>query len=289
MTEVAELVAVSLPPPSDDEELLCPFCKKEPVGHIKNDSKETDDTVESIPKNLGCENSDSWGGSGLPVRRKTGDLPYTIAKHHLISAMQCYAQIKRLVRMGNLAGYDINNENNGIGLPTTHWSLQYPDDNGDPQKYGDLAEPEGKKKVANALMKELGAQWHVGHHSFAIVVPKKDADSWKKDGSDEKSDEDFPHETGYDVQVVKRLLQLLKSFPESFCEEEDRNDQFKKSMDDISAEIKGKLEKFNEKSGAKPADSSPFFVSMRAYEFSGIADKLPNADKPVKNTTRGRE
>lgn len=288
MTEVAELISVSLPPADDDEELKCPFCKEKPIGHAKDDPEEADDTVESKPDALGCENSSSWGGSGLPVRRKTGDLPYTIAKHHLISAMQCYAPIKRLVRMGNLAGYDINNPNNGIGLPSTHWTLKYPDENGEPQKYGDLAEPEGKKKVAHALMKELGAQWHVGHHSFAIVVPKKDADSWEENGTDEKNDEDFPHETGYDVLIVSRLLQLLKSFPDSFCEQEDRNDAFKQDMDDISAEIKAKLEKFNGKSGAKPADSSPFFVSMRSYEFSGIADKLPNEDKPVANTSLGR-
>jgi len=280
MTEVAELVAVAIPSMDQDDELKCPFCRKKPIGHDEEKPKEVDDEVVSKPSQLACENSSSWGGSGLPVRRKTGDLPYTIALHHLISAMQCYAQVKPLVRMGKLTGYDINDPPNGIGLPTTHHTLKYPDKHGSPQKYGDLEEPAGKQEVAFALMKELGAQWHVGHHSFAIVVPRKDADTWQDRGADGQSQEDFPHETGYDVLIVSRLLQLLKSFPESFCEQENRDDTFKKDMDDISAEIKAKLEKFNGKSGAKPADSSPFFVSMMAYNFSNIAKQLPNADLP---------
>ena len=52
-------------------------------------------------------------------------------------------------------------------------------------------------------------------------------------------------------------------------------------MDELSKEIKGRLEKFK---GPNPAESSPFFVSMRAYEYSGIANNLPNIDLR-KNTT----
>lgn len=33
----------------------------------------------------------------------------------------------------------------------------------------------------------------------------------------------------------------------------------------------------------KAAHSSPFFVSLRAYEYSKIADHLPNRDLPVMN------
>ena len=52
-------------------------------------------------------------------------------------------------------------------------------------------------------------------------------------------------------------------------------------MDKVSDEIRAKLEKFGTD---KPEDSRPFFVSMRAYEYSGIADKvLPNLPPP--NTT----
>jgi hypothetical protein len=55
-------------------------------------------------------------------------------------------------------------------------------------------------------------------------------------------------------------------------------------MDKISDEIREKLDKFNGKAGAKPADSSPLFVSMRAYEYAGIAATL-EPDEPVIDTS----
>jgi hypothetical protein len=218
------------------------------------------------------------------AKRTNGDLPYTTAQHHLISAMQCYARIRRLVRMGNMVGYDINNPTNGIGLPTTHWTLKYPQ-NGKKVKYGDLDEPGGKREVAFALMKELGAQWHVGHHAFDIMVPKRDLESWKESGADEENTDDVPHETSYDVVIIGMLFNLLKSVPMGMCEDPEKNDKFKTDMDKISKEIREKLEKFNGKKGAKPAASSPFFVSMRAYEYSEIARTL-KPRKPVGSASR---
>lgn len=260
MTEVGELVA---PGNAADLENKCPFCTKEDVGH-KNaeDEKNNDTSVTSKPDGLKCK--------GDHPGRSDGDLPYTVAQHHLISAMQCYAHVKRLVRMGNMCGYDINAPKNGIGLPTTHWTLTYPE-GGTQKKYGKLEDPAGKRRVSHALMKELGAQWHVGHHSFAVTVPKKDADSFEKGGTDESGDEDYPHETRYDVVIVKRLLNLLETMPKALCEDEERDEKFKEEMDKISDDIRDHLDKFNTD---KPADSSPFFVSMRAYEYSGVASLI---------------
>jgi len=273
--ELLEAVAANKIDLAKDEQ--CPFCHEKPIGHATDKPEDVNDKVTSIPANLGCDTS-SWR-AGSAEKRTGGDLPYTLAKHHLISAMQCYAQIRRLVRMGNMVGYDINCKENGIGLPTTHWTLEYPE-GGERKKYGDLDDPGGKKKVAFALMKELGAQWHVGHHAFKIVVPKKDVDSWQNKGADEKDEEDLPHETQYDVLIIGRLLQLLKSFPLTLCEDPERDEKFKTDMNELSAEIKTKLEKFK---GETPAESSPFFVSIRAYEYSEIEDKLPNADLQSNN------
>jgi len=186
--------------------------------------------------------------------------------------------------MGNMVGYDINNPTNGLGLPTTHWTLKYPH-GGKRVKYGDLAEPEGKRQVAFALMKELGAQWHVGHHEFDIVVPKRDLESWKESGADEKNEDDVGHETSYDVVIIGMLFNLLKNIPLDLCADPEKNDKFKSDMDTISQNICEKLEKFNGKNGAKPTDSSPLFVSMRAYEYSGVADTLKK-DIPVNNVSR---
>jgi hypothetical protein len=261
----------------------CPFCHKRPIGHATKNPKEVNDKVTSIPADLNCDNTSSWR-AGTAAKRDTGDLPYTIAKHHIISAIQCYAKIRRLVRMGNMVGYDINNPNNGIGLPTTHYSLKYTD-GGSQKKYGDLDDLVGKKRVAEALMQELGAQWHVGHHAFVVKAPKTDVDTFQIGGSDEKNEDDYPHETQYDILIIQRLFDFVKSLPQDFCEESTRDDTFKKDLDALSAEIKEKLEKFNGKGGARPADSSPFFVSRRAYEYSKIADQLPNIDLPIKNVS----
>jgi hypothetical protein len=251
----------------------CPFCQKKPKNHATDKPKEVNDKVTSVPVDLKCE-----------IKKRTdGDLPYTTAAHHLISAMQCYAQIRRLVRMGNMVKYDINNPKNGIGLPTTHWTLKYPE-GGKKLKYGDLEEPEGKRQVACKLMKELGAQWHVGHHAFDIKVSKKDYDTWKEAGHDEKDENDVPHETSYDVLIIGKLFGLLNNTPEDLCEDPQKDDKFKQSMDKISDEIREKLDKFNGKAGAKPADSSPLFVSMRAYEYAGIAATL-EPDEPVIDTS----
>ncbi len=196
---------------------LCPFCHEKPIGHATDTPEAVDDNVVSVPADLGCEIR----------RRKDGDLPYTTAQHHLISAMQCYARIRQLVRMGNMLGYNINCKENGIGLPTTHYTLTYPDGGGR-KKYGDLDDPEGKKRIAFALMKELGAQWHVGHHAFTITVPKTNVDSWKDGGTDEQDENDYGHETQYDVEIISMLLALLKSFPPDFCEDEEKDAKIQK-------------------------------------------------------------
>jgi hypothetical protein len=268
--EILELVAVSNTSDvaKDDQ---CPFCLEKPVGHATKKPKEVNDKVTSVPSDLGC----------TIVRRTDGDLPYTTAQHHLISAMQCYARIRRLVRMGNMVGYDINNPTNGIGLPTTHWTLKYPQD-GKKVKYGDLDEPDGKRKVAFALMTELGAQWHVGHHAFDVLVSKRDLESWKEAGAGEKDTDDVPHETSYDVVIIGMLFNLLNNIPTDMCEDPNKSDKLKKDMDAISKDIRERLEKFNGQNGAKPKDSSPLFVSMRAYEFSGI-EKTLKPDSPPKS------
>lgn len=279
MPEIGELVDASNK--SDiAKDNQCPFCHKKPIGHATNKPKEVNATVKSVPADLDCENTSAWKPK-CEVKRTVGDLPYTLAQHHLISAMQCYARVRRLVRMGNMVGYNINNPTNGIGLPTTHWTLKYPQ-GGKNVKYGDLDEPEGKRKVAFALMKELGAQWHVGHHAFDILVPKRDLESWKESGADEKDTDDVPHETSYDALIIEMLFNLLMSFSLDLCEDPEKNDKFKTEMDEISKTIREKLEKFKGEKGAKPADSSPFFVSMRAYEYSGIAATLEK-DIPVNN------
>ena len=159
--------------------------------------------------------------------------------------------------MGNMVGYDINNPTNGLGLPTTHWRLKYPQAGGK-VKYGDLAEPAGKQKVAYALMKELGAQWHVGHHEFDIMVPKRDLESWKDSGADETDTDDVGHETSYDVVIIGMLFNLLINVPLNLCDDPQKNDKFKSDMDKISKDVRGKLKSSTGRTAPSPPMPAPF-------------------------------
>ncbi|HIJ88255.1 MAG TPA: hypothetical protein HPP97_11345 [Desulfuromonadales bacterium] len=277
MSNIGECISIEIP---SDDKSKCPFCQQKKLGHNNSgDPKKANYEVETIPDNLHCKNVNSWKSGNSEGRGNTHELPYTIAQHHLISAMQCYVKVRRLVRMGNMVGYDINNTKNGIGLPTTHPSLTYPI-NGVREKYGDLDKPKSeltnRRKVSFALMEELGAQWHVGHHGFKVVLSKKDVENWQNGGADEKNKEDYPHETGYDKIIIGRLVAMCLGPLRNLCEKEDTSSNLKEQMDALSGEIKGKLEEFK---GKNPHQSSPFFVSMRAYEYSKIAEKLPLGKK----------
>ena len=191
----------------ENNDSKCPFCYEKPIGHATDQPQKVNDKVKSVPSSLKCTTK-YWKNSQAAKKRTTGNLPYTLAQHHAISAMQCYAKIRQLVRMGNMVGYNINDPVNGIGLPTTYWSMKYPE-HGKMKQYGKLDDPEGKKRVSFALMSELGAQWHVGHHAFKVERPKIDYDSFDEGGAEEKNEDDLPHETSYDIEVISLLFFLF--------------------------------------------------------------------------------
>lgn len=244
MTEIGELVAISN---AADQKTKCPFCPNKNIDECKSKKDKIDTKVISKPNQLAC----------TPLVPK-GDVSYTTAKHHLISAKQCYAKLKRLVRMGSLAKYDINDPPNGIPLPTVANNLRYTVGTSAPRKYGKLSAAE-KKIVAFSVMETEKAQWHVGHHAVTVEL----ADKWANE------EEDAPwrrgHLVSYDNEVLAKLLKLMSKFePENECDEK-KPDNFKKEMDSLSSEIKGKLNAFK---GPNPGGSSPFFVSQLAADFA---------------------
>ncbi len=269
MTELGELVSVNLIDASEDDK--CPFCY-EAKHDFPSAKKKSSDKVKSIPKDLSVE----------VARRNEGDYPYTTAMHHLISALQCYGRLRRLVRMGSMIDYDINNPNNGIGLPTTHWRLKY-NYAGFKQKFGDFTDINQKRHISFTLMNELKAQWHVGHHAFDVETPNN-WDVWKEDGSNESSGEDRGHLVSYDTSIIIKLLAMMDSWISGgFCkDDEDNSDKLKADMDQLSSDIKDKLDMFGQNT---PWKSSPLFVSRFAYEFavqeeeSNVSDPLPGPSK----------
>jgi hypothetical protein len=111
MPEIGELIAASN---IADEKEKCPFCPDKNLKDCKAKKQNPVMKVVSKPNQLAC----------APLTQK-GNYSYTTAKHHLISAKQCYAKLKRLVRMGSMAKYDINDPPNGIALPTVANNLRY--------------------------------------------------------------------------------------------------------------------------------------------------------------------
>ena len=258
MTEIAEMVAAAN---IADEKDKCPFCPDKNLKDCKAKKQEPVAKVVSKPDQLGCS----------PLSPK-GDFSYTSAKHHLISAKQCYAKLKRLVRMGSMAKYDVNDPPNGIPLSTVANNLRYTVGTTENGKYGKLS-PSEKATVAFGVMGVEKAQWHVGHHAVTIEL----VDRW----ADEVEDAPWRrgHLVSYDSEVIGQLLKLMSKYqPEHDCDE-TKPDSFKSDMDNLSAEIKGKLNQFKKNS---PGSSSPYFVSQLAADYAKSKDASPPA--PVKKS-----
>ncbi len=247
MTEIAELVAMNL---ADVEAAdKCPFCYKAPhkFASRKGNSKK----VVSKPSQLKCAEVLN-GGAGK----------HTTAKHHLICAIQCFAQVKRLVRMATMVGYDINDPPNGLGLPT--FKNKYRAMPSSPlRKYSELDDSE-KQQVASRVMAATKAQWHVGHHAFEIDIPISWVEEW--DAEEFGEGDEVAHTVSYDEAVIEELLFLATKWVEGkICEDpDDKSKELKTDLDDFSSEIKEKLEAFKD----APTSSAPYFVSQRAFQYA---------------------
>jgi hypothetical protein len=250
MTEIGEMIAI-LNEAEDKYKNACPFCHKTPIHDFPSKKAKPITTVESIPADLKCK----------PLEVK-GPHDYTTAAHHLISAKQCYAKLRRLVRMGSMVGYDINAPKNGISLPTVANNLTYTLNGKKPRKFGAL-DPDEQNAVAFAVMDKAEAQWHVGHHAVKIAV----GDSEGEGDADEDDEALKGHVVSYDETVIRELLKLLDAWASSnLCEQpEDKSDKLVNDMNEISDDIRDHLNKFATPS---PIDSYPYFVSRRAHEYA---------------------
>ena len=248
MPDIGELV--DEPNQEDkDNNANCPFCYEASHPFESRQAAPTA-VVKSKPDQLKC--------AMLAVG---GPWPHTTAKHHLISAMQCYARVRRLARMGSSIGYDINAPPNGIGLPTVANNITYREDltsaaGGARKKFGKFADP-GKRVIAFAVMEQAGAQWHVGHHAVTVEIPE--------DWADEVDEEDVGHEVSYDESVIKLLLDLTETWVDRCADMDDESENLKADLNQVSDAIEVKLNQFN---GDEPWMSSPFFVSRLAFDFA---------------------
>lgn len=254
MTQIGELALVNTVDETNDDK--CPFCYK--ARHkFPSAKKKASSKVTSKPGQLKC-----------PTLVPAGPWPHTTAKHHLISAIQCYAKVRRLVRMATMVGYDINDPPNGIALPTVANNIRYSLRGGAKMKFGAFG-PAEKKEIAFEVMAQAKAQWHVGHHGFEIDIPQ--------DWGDELDDDYVGHTISYDTTVIEELLAILDAWVAAkWCEEEeDKSDKIKKEMDQLSDRIRAKLDMF---ATEMPASSLPFFVSRQAFDYANEGMKRRRDD-----------
>ena len=246
-----------------DDKANCPFCTDKSLDDCPLEKKpDPDDKVVSDPGALGCSKLSATGCA----------FTYTTANHHLISAKQCYAKLKRCVRMGQMAGYDINASVNGIGLPTVANNLTFAVGGASAKKYGKLTAPQ-KKTVAFTAMAHAKAQWHVGHHKVQVEI----LEEW----ADEVQDSPWSrgHYVSYDTEVIKELIDILALFKKTKECEEENTDKFKKEMDGLSDLIRGKLNQFKT---PNPGGCFPYFVSQLAADYAGDNDRQSQVAKKKK-------
>ena len=237
MTQIGEGVAVTTITVDADK---CPFCGKD--EHDFPEKKKVDiSKIKSIPAALNC-------GNLSPMQEKG---KYGRARHHMIPAHQCYTKLQRIAEMGEAVGYDINNEKNGIPLPTVWNKYKI---NGKRINFGKLNEDQ-KNHIRNNAMRETGAQWHVGNHHYEIPEMEDTTDGM----SDEGELDHYP----YDIVVLKKLRKTAdKARSKNLCETNDQ-DKVKLDLDKLCKEIKTKLNKFKD----NPSSSHPYYVSKWAMSF----------------------
>lgn len=199
------------------------------------------------------------------ARKEYTDYGWGFEGHHIISGNQVFIAVEKdtgklkyghLLKLAKMCGYDINNANNCILLPSMA------------RREGSWGTLEDFKKEAKAfdVMDIMKRQWHLGGHAYTI--PKDSLKYYKPTNQQllmSGINEYFPN---YATSVQVKLNQLKAKYARKRCwknlNHENFRSQFLKDMDAISEEIEGILLKF----GKKPKDSYPYFVSKMAVDYA---------------------
>lgn len=125
--------------------------------------------------------------------------------------------------MCETVGYDVNNSNNGLSLPTCGQKdlNSYSTSTGTTTNYGNLDETD-KINAAFQIMAGLSMQFHVGHHN------------WSMDFETDPDD----HDQNYDDLVKTKLRALERDAEregESICEPEDDSESGRALIAELNA------------------------------------------------------
>lgn len=198
------------------------------------------------------------------VKARLSDNGFTNAGHHLVSVNQCFLREKdnklrvgKLVRLAVFFGYDINNALNCILLPTSNI-------------HSTKTENNELRTSAFDIMSEMKAQWHVGGHSYPISDEtknhiKKYFDTYPQIGVSIAGDTLI---SNYADLVIGELEKLqARKYKQKRCQMVDKEmkaEAFSELMNQISQNIKEKLDLFQENS----KKSYPYYVSSVALSFA---------------------
>lgn len=240
MSEIGEKVAKTAA--AEDE---CIYCGKKEQHDNDTKKKEPDlESVKSLPSSLGCTHPklDS------PISGKC-----TKANHHIIPVKQCFLKVQRLAQIALSVDYNINAKKNGIALPTVCNPYTY---EGETKNFGKFKPKSIKDKIAIDVMKELGMQWHVGHHAYKL----------NETASSEAPDEGEINHLPYDKEVIKLLVEIcINWYKEEFCQsEKDKSEKIKAQLDKVCDTVRDRLNAFKN----RPKSSNPYYVSKVASKFA---------------------
>jgi len=250
MSELGEIIAVEVGHDEPDED--CPFCPPPDVpgfttypGSANNSRK-----LETIMEDPGAllqqqsgarpqtnrKDANGWDQEQVEpdAREKDSTKTYTFQAHHLISGKQALQGesmedwIKASSRNEKATGYSINCTGNGFWAPSV--PKEYVGKWG-PSK-GEL-DDDGRQAEAEAVMKDFGAQIHIGPHNIS-------------DPDDPKGD----RHTSYD-KYVKKELKLLDDRIVAWkkecylCKPKNKKPQathhVHNALDNLSTHLEGKI------------------------------------------------
>lgn len=172
------------------------------------------------------------------------------AAHHIISGDQIFSKHPYLVKLANFYGYDINNADNCILLPTTH----------------DFEGKTGVAKQANGYiaMSYMKQQWHVGHHSYTIdsaTVENINSYLEKTANSNIVFYKNYMEAVEHEINILESKYKKISCRKKEF---DSKSKRFAENMNKVSKKVGQKLLDF--KNG--PKRSFPYYVSKEAIRYA---------------------
>ena len=232
-------------------------------SHSKDNKKETEENIKCYWDNQNIEfkndasllrvnmknsNSISYSKEVDYIKSKYKELmglKYDIdsgiyVAHHLISGNQIFRKFPIIVKKALASDYDINNEKNGILLPTLSKQIRKR-----------LKFENRKVPVAFEVMQKVKKQWHLGGHSYKIDFDKSDNSITLKN---------------YVDSVSELMINLEISWENLNCKERTKtqDNRINNDLNSLSLKIAKHLNRFS----VNPKYSYPFYVSKVAMMYA---------------------